>query len=97
MENPVHVYPSDLTDEEWSLLDALIPKARKVGRPEKHAKAGDSQWDFLSGAKRLRVADAPRRSAAVEVGLALLFSLEKTGGVGAAQRHVARCREAPSG
>jgi transposase len=31
-------YPSDLTDAEWALLDPLIPKARKAGRPEKHPK-----------------------------------------------------------
>jgi transposase len=31
-------YPSDLRDEEWALLDPLIPRARKVGRPEKYAK-----------------------------------------------------------
>lgn len=31
-------YPSDLNDEEWALLDRLIPKARKPGRPEKHPK-----------------------------------------------------------
>ena len=38
MEHPVHVYPSDLTDEEWSVIDPLIPKARKAGRPEKYSK-----------------------------------------------------------
>jgi putative transposase len=31
-------YPSDLRDEEWALLDALIPRARKAGRPEKYPK-----------------------------------------------------------
>ena len=31
-------YPSDLTDIEWALLDRLIPRARKVGRPEKYSK-----------------------------------------------------------
>jgi transposase len=31
-------YPSDLNDAEWTLLDPLIPKARKAGRPEKYAK-----------------------------------------------------------
>lgn len=31
-------YPSDLRDEEWALLDPLIPRARKAGRPEKYSK-----------------------------------------------------------
>jgi putative transposase len=31
-------YPSDLRDEEWTLLDPLIPRARKAGRPEKYPK-----------------------------------------------------------
>jgi transposase len=31
-------YPSDLRDEEWALLDPLIPRARKAGRPEKYPK-----------------------------------------------------------
>ena len=31
-------YPSDLQDEEWALLDPLIPRARKAGRPEKYPK-----------------------------------------------------------
>lgn len=31
-------YPSDLTDAEWALVDPLIPRARKLGRPQKYAK-----------------------------------------------------------
>jgi len=31
-------YPSDLTDAEWAILDPLIPRARKAGRPEKYPK-----------------------------------------------------------
>jgi transposase len=31
-------YPSDLRDEEWAILDPLIPRARKAGRPEKYSK-----------------------------------------------------------
>jgi transposase len=31
-------YPSDLRDEEWAILDPLIPRARKPGRPEKYSK-----------------------------------------------------------
>ena len=31
-------YPSDLRDDEWKILDPLIPRARKAGRPEKYSK-----------------------------------------------------------
>ena len=31
-------YPSDLREEEWAILDPLIPRARKAGRPEKYSK-----------------------------------------------------------
>lgn len=31
-------YPSDLNDTEWAILDPLIPRARRAGRPEKHPK-----------------------------------------------------------
>ncbi len=31
-------YPSDLTDAEWTVLDPLIPRARKAGRPQKYSK-----------------------------------------------------------
>lgn len=30
-------YPSDLSDEEWELLKAHIPKAKSGGRPRKHS------------------------------------------------------------
>ena len=38
IHSTTRAYPSDLRDEEWSILDPLIPRARKVGRPEKYAK-----------------------------------------------------------
>ena len=38
MENLAHVYPSDLTDPEWHIINPMIPKARKEGRPEKYSK-----------------------------------------------------------
>jgi putative transposase len=30
-------YPSDLTDEQWAVLEGLIPDAKPGGRPRKHA------------------------------------------------------------
>src|SRR5262249_44009644 len=31
-------YPSDLTDEQWALIESFVPAVRGGGRPEKHAK-----------------------------------------------------------
>ena len=31
-------YPSDMTDEQWSLIEALLPSPRPTGRPEKHPR-----------------------------------------------------------
>jgi transposase len=31
-------YPSDLTDEQWSLIEPLLPASRTAGRPEKHPR-----------------------------------------------------------
>ncbi|MFV2217076.1 IS5 family transposase [Actinomadura sp. LOL_016] len=31
-------YPSDLTDDEWALVEPLLPPADGGGRPEKHAR-----------------------------------------------------------
>ena len=28
-------YPSDLTDAEWSLIEPMIPRAQRGGRPRK--------------------------------------------------------------
>ena len=31
-------YPSDLTDEQWALIEPLLPAPRTGGRPEKHPR-----------------------------------------------------------
>lgn len=31
-------YPSDLTDEQWWLIEPLLPALRRGGRPEKHSR-----------------------------------------------------------
>jgi putative transposase len=31
------VYPSDVTDAEWSVLETVLPQAKTTGRPRKHA------------------------------------------------------------
>src|SRR4051794_17442638 len=31
-------YPSDTTDEQWALIEPLLPEARSGGRPEKHPR-----------------------------------------------------------
>ena len=31
-------YPSDLTDDQWAIIEALLPPPRRGGRPEKHSR-----------------------------------------------------------
>ena len=31
-------YPSDLTDQEWALIEPLLPPVNTGGRPEKHPR-----------------------------------------------------------
>ena len=31
-------YPSDLTDAQWAIIEALLPPPRRSGRPEKHPR-----------------------------------------------------------
>lgn len=38
MASPPHLYPTDLSDAEWSILEPLVPAARPGGRPEKWSK-----------------------------------------------------------
>lgn len=35
---PAKLYPSDLTDEQWALLEPLIPAVKPGGRPAKHSR-----------------------------------------------------------
>lgn len=35
MFSPPHVYPTDLTNAEWRILEPLIPAAKPGGRPPK--------------------------------------------------------------
>ena len=56
--HPSQTYPSDLTDREWKLLEPLIPKPKRGGRPIKHPRRiilnaifflnrSGCQWDML--------------------------------------------------
>jgi transposase len=31
-------YPSDTSDEQWALIEPLLPKVKTGGRPEKHPR-----------------------------------------------------------
>ncbi len=37
MNSERKVYPSDVTDAEWSVLEKVLPQAKATGRPRKHA------------------------------------------------------------
>jgi len=36
-DRPQH-YPSDTSDEQWAIIEPLLPSARTGGRPEKHPR-----------------------------------------------------------
>ena len=31
-------YPSDLTDEQWALIEVMLPLPKWMGRPERHSR-----------------------------------------------------------
>ncbi len=66
-------YPSDLTDEEWALAKAYIPRARRGGN-----KRTVDEREVMNGVcaqHRLPVASDPERSAAAQHGEPLLLPL----------------------
>jgi hypothetical protein len=38
MEDRPQRYPSDTSDEQWALIEPLLPPVRTGGRPEKHPR-----------------------------------------------------------
>jgi transposase len=53
-------YASDLTDAEWALLEALIPRSHPTGRRQTY-RSGASLTHLLSAAHRRPVAAATAR------------------------------------
>jgi transposase len=51
-------YPSDLTDQEWNLLEPLLASPERRGRPPKWPARRVADAVFYSTALRLRLADA---------------------------------------
>jgi putative transposase len=56
-------YPTDLTDQEWSLIQPLVPKAKTGGRPEAYPKReilnAICYWVRSGGAWRMLPHDLP--------------------------------------
>jgi transposase len=52
-------YPSDTSDEQWTLIEPLLPDARTGGRPEETPAPGRGGRDPLRRADRVRLAAAP--------------------------------------
>ena len=85
-------YKSDLTDDQWALIEPLIPPAQ-AGRPAPRGRhAGGAQHPALPGPHRLPVGLAAARPAAQEHRLRLLPAVAR-------RRHLAadRRRPAPEG
>ena len=67
-------YPSDLTDEEWSLIEPLIPPAKRGGR--RREVVIDCERRDVCAEHRLPVAIYPQGPAAKEYGARLPHPLE---------------------
>src|SRR5918997_6161896 len=82
-------YQTDLSDEEWEILEPYLPVPRAPGRPRPPAAAPlarDPRRRLLCGARRLRLAAVTSRLPAVEDRLPLLPGLAHRRHLGAAAR-----------
>ena len=68
-------YPSDLTDEQWAIIEPLIP-VNRVGRPRIDRHAGGPQRHLLHHPLGMPVGHAPARPAGQEHGVRPLRPVE---------------------
>ena len=69
-------YPSDLTDDEWRLIEPLIPPGKSGGGQTDGDHARGSERPYVRSVDRLSVARNPERPAAEKLGLRLLRSVD---------------------
>ena len=69
-------YPSDLTDDEWGLVEPLIPSGQDWRWQAHGGHAGGGERPDVRSLDRLSVARDPERSAAKKLGLWLLRSVD---------------------
>lgn len=53
-----HRCPSDTSDEQWELIEPLLPQVNRAGRPEKHPRRAGGR-NPLRGADWVRVRQLP--------------------------------------
>ena len=58
---PRRRYSTDLSDEEWEILQPLLPEAAPGGRPRVHQTRELAGRNLLRGEGRMRLALAPPR------------------------------------
>ena len=51
-------YPSDLSDDEWEILQPLLPQPLGFGHPVEVDYPGDSQWHLLCATNGMSVGNA---------------------------------------
>ena len=74
---PMEVYPSDLSDEEWDMLAALIPPEKTGGRPRTVDMRAGQSTDLLRVARWLRLAHAAPSVSAALHGLGLFRPISR--------------------
>ena len=69
-------YPSDLTDDEWGLVEPLIPPGKRGGGKRTIIMREVVNGSHVHSLDRLSVARDPERPAAEKLGLRLLRSVD---------------------
>lgn len=94
---PMEVYPSDLSDEEWALLQPLIPPEKPGGRPREVDMRAVQSANLFCVAQRLRLAHAAARLSATQSACTALSRSDRgCGGVGTDHDDVAGTLSSPS-
>jgi len=68
-------YPSDLTDDEWQLIEPLIPPAKRGGRQARGERPGSHEWGHVCAEHRLPMAGDPEGFAATSERLSLTINV----------------------
>ncbi len=71
----MEIYPSDLTEAEWALLEPLIPSGKPGGRPREVDMRAVQSADLLSTESWLHLAHVAARLSAALNGVRLLCTL----------------------
>ncbi len=73
----MEIYPSDLSDAEWEILEPLIPSGKPGGRPREVNMRAVQSADLLYTESWLRLAHVAARVSTALNGVRLLCSVSR--------------------